>query len=1176
MQDQHLIEERFVIRELVGQGRMSSVHLALDSSSGNTEVAIKILDTAHPGEIKQELFRRETDALRRLRHQNIVGLRQSGWSDSEKAFFLVLDYVPYSLDGYLAGQLRHTIGDLDIFRVMRELAEALAYAHSEGVVHRDIKPSNVLLDVNGRPLLADFGISKLVDQLTLGETLAGYWSSGYASPEQRSGDALGPSSDIYSLGAVFLHLLSGQAPPPQGPTPEMVDSLNEIPRPLKNVLKRMLSKHPEERFLRGAELLSRLDITRRLEKLPRHFLILTRNATDDLVSMGYSTTEEFQDVADALIEDLGGTEADEVHLHLDERDPKDLVILGDSLRVICTPHENRDALVVKAVQTPYMPNLDIERGRSMSYRALWEPVPRGFRSSEDPSALQGDIGELTNLLAELTSYRTVGAVRQEKRESRRDFIESWNIALTRGRRRLEREAPTLDYSDAIVDHDRVQFTLRQTPPDDLSWGDGTPLAIREEGYSLLQVGNLVEIRGRVVETARDLSRFDRDDLAVPKSGQLTTNIMEQLADRNRQQFAIGAFLNDQMANPSLPSVIVDPNNATRSPLPELEYFQDWLSEDKKLAVQKAVSSNELFLIQGPPGTGKTSVISEIVLQILRKNPEARILLASQSNIAVDHALVQIAKASGDSTPEMVRIGRSEKIAQGGQNWTLEGRAKVWRQDVLNGCSPVIDELRRREREARGAAKLTEETSDPEMERAATVAEWIAEAKHLSGQVQEYEQEYASLEQDAGDTTKEIVEEAVTQTRILFEAHLRTLNELLPSPIEIDSMDAQDALAAIIESDSSGMDSSETRNTAEAEVRYLQELRRVLTQWTTVVGLTEDFQALISQSARVVAATCSISGKLSKGTLDSNMRFDWAIVDEAGRATVPEVLIPMVTAERVVLVGDERQLPPMVDEMTAQEARDDKLGRSLFQTLVEQVSDTESEHLSSLQTQYRMNPAIGNLVSDVFYEGKLQNGSMSPPRRSAFGWMQAPVVWVSTSSLPDRHEARSGQSFSNETEVNVILQLLDKMERECRNRRRRPSVGVISGYAAQVERLITHIDPDDNERWTNLQIEVATVDSFQGRECDAVIYSTVRSNAQRRIGFLRDHRRINVAMSRARDLLVIVGDQFMMEHASLGSVPNAFTSVIGHIRSNPDECKTIQPGLVDCYDQCWIRHQERCR
>ena len=1161
MQGHNVFEDRFEFGEQVGKGRMSSVYLALDRSSGNSEVAVKLLDTSHPDDIKREFFKRETNALRMLRHQNIVGFRYAGWSESRSVFYLVLDYVPYSLDRYLAGDLAQTIGDLDHYRVMRELSEALAYAHSEGVIHRDIKPSNILLDANGRPLLADFGISKIMDQLTLGETLAGYWSRGYASPEQFSGETLGQSSDIYSLGTVYLHLLSGQAPPPEGPAPEMVDDLKDIPRPLASVLKRMLARNPEERFSRATELLPRIDVLRQREKLPGHFLIMTHTAIESLVAMGYCSSDNLQDAFQALSDELGGLEADEVHLHIDERNSNDVIILGNSVRVICTLHEQGDALVVKTVQTPYMANLDIERGRSKAYRAYWNPVPQGFRESQNRVDLDRAISELTNMLAELNSHKTVGAVNQEKRISRLEFIDSWNIALTRGRRRLEKEAPTLDYSDAVVDHDRVQFTLSSTPPDDLNWADGTPLAVRASGNQLLPVGDLVEVRGRMVETARALRRFDRDDLVVPRYGQLTTNIMEQMADHKRQQFAIGTFLNDQMANPSLSEVIIDPSRATRAPLPELEYFLNYLSDDKKLAVRKAISSNELFLIQGPPGTGKTSVIAEIILQILKKDPESRILLTSQSNVAVDHALTQIARASGDSTPEMVRIGRSEKIAQDGQHWTLEGRARSWRRHVLSECGPILDELRRREREIRAAAKLQEDSSDIVVDRAATIEEWITEAKLLAEQILEYEEEYSSLGQDAADVTKEIVEESATQARALLDEHIHTLNELLSSPIDIDNLGSLDALAAIIESNSYGIGASEAQDHVQSEIRNLQELRKVLTQWTTVAGLTEDFRDLISQSARVVASTCSISGRLSKGAMDRNARFDWAIVDEAGRATVPEVLIPMVISERAILVGDERQLPPMVDDLMAQEAGENRLDRSLFQTLIEQGSDPENEHSASLQTQYRMNASIGNLVSSVFYEGKLENGVLSPPRRSAFGWMPAPVVWISTSRLPDRYETRSVESYSNEKESELILQLLETMNQECRTRRRRPTVGIISGYAAQVDRLITHIDPEDESKWTNLQLEIATVDSFQGRECDAIIYSAVRSNAQRTIGFLRDERRINVALSRARDLLVVVGDDFMMEHALLGSAPNPFASVIGHIRSNPNECRIIQPGLM---------------
>ena len=1126
---------------------MSSVFLARDSSRGDAEVAVKVLDTSHPDEIKQELFKRETGALKRLRHPNIVELKHSGFSESLDAFYLVLEYVPYSLDSYLKGNLGHHLDGLDPFRVMRALAEALSHAHSENVVHRDIKPSNVLLDVNGHPFLADFGISKLLDHLTVGETLSGFWSSGYASPEQRTSQVIGPRSDIYSLGAVFFHLLSRQEPTSEGPTPDMVDEGVGGSRPLRNLLKRMLSQRPEDRQAGATGLLSALEVTRPLESLQKHFLAMTRNAINNVVSAGYSPTENLLDVEQALREDLGGTELDEVHIHLDNRDPNDLIILGDSLRLICTPHENGDALVVKAVHTSYLPILDAERGHSMPYRAYWQPVGHDFRSAENSEALSRATEGITNLLSELNTYDNVGAIKQEKRSSRRDFINAWNLALSRGRSRLEEESPSLDYAGFTEDSDRLLFELSDVPPDSIDWLDGTPLAVRQRGQPPIPIGNLVEIRGKAVEVARELRRFGQDELRIPRSGQLTTNIVEALADNRRQQYAINAFLYDQMANPTLSGVIVDPSGATRGPLPELDFFQRWLSDDKKGAVRKAISSNEIFLIQGPPGTGKTAVIAEIVLQILRQDPDSRILLTSQSNIAVDHALAQISNAAGDSPPEMVRIGRSEKISHGGESWTLEERARSWRRQVLAGCTPVIDDLRSEERALRTTARISEEQCEAEVAVSATVEEWIAEAKDLADQLNESEEEYTSLGPTASATTVESTRQMVDRTRSQLTDHLQTLNQFLPQPVDIDNMEAEEALSEIIRITSAPVsDPSDTKDGVLEEIRRLQEMRKVVTQWTRVVGLTEDFRDLISQSARVVAATCSISGKLNRGNLGQEASFDWAIIDEAGRATVPEVLIPIVRSERAILVGDERQLPPMVHETMAEQDGEHNLETSLFQSLIEQIEGSGNELISTLQTQYRMHPAIGNLISEVFYEGKLENGLQGNSRRNAFSWAPTPVIWFSTSRLPRRAETRSIESFANAVEVEIIVQLLEKMEEQSRSRRRRPSIGVISGYSAQVHLLTTSIDPEDRTRWRNLEIDVATVDSFQGRECDAVIYSTVRSNSNRTIGFLKDHRRINVALSRARDFLVIVGDDFMMENANFGSEPNPFASVIGYM------------------------------
>ena len=99
-----MIAERFLLQEQVGDGRMSSVHRALDRASGNSQVAVKILDTSHADEIKRELFKRETSALRKLRHPNIVRLLGSNWPDDGSSPYLVLEYQPYSLGPALEGR----------------------------------------------------------------------------------------------------------------------------------------------------------------------------------------------------------------------------------------------------------------------------------------------------------------------------------------------------------------------------------------------------------------------------------------------------------------------------------------------------------------------------------------------------------------------------------------------------------------------------------------------------------------------------------------------------------------------------------------------------------------------------------------------------------------------------------------------------------------------------------------------------------------------------------------------------------------------------------------------------------------------------------------------------------------------------------------------------------------
>ena len=566
---------------------MSSVYLASDAATMDKQVAVKILNTSHADEIKRELFNRETTALRRLTHPNIVRMLDSNWSESENSFYIVLDYIPYSLDSYLRGELGGRFSNLEPYPLMRQLVEALAYAHAEGVVHRDVKPSNILFDENLRPMLTDFGISKLMTHLTIGDTLAGFWSGGYASPEQRAGKIATVASDVYSLGAVFFHLLSGQEPPAEGPSPSMVDEfIDRQPRPLRNMLKRMLAHNPADRISSGVELLRVIDVTRRFETVPNYFLILTRNAIHDIVSTGYSPSEDFQDISNVLLEDLGGMDLEEVHIHRDNRNKDDFIILGGELRLICTPNEEQDAFLIKAVQTPYMPNLDAEKGRSMTHRAMWTPVSRTFRNEEPSDSLKSAGEQLTNLLSTLDTYQKVGSVVQERRASRREFIERWNAALSQSRNRIEKEASAISYSSVVDESNYLRFTLTESPSDDLDWKEDTPLAVRrpDESHSI-PVGNLVDIRGRTVEVAKDVGRFIRRNQAIPRRGQLMLNVLEASTSISRQQFAVNSFLYDRMSNPVLARAIIDPSTATRTPAPDLEFFQEWFVGRQKRCSQ---------------------------------------------------------------------------------------------------------------------------------------------------------------------------------------------------------------------------------------------------------------------------------------------------------------------------------------------------------------------------------------------------------------------------------------------------------------------------------------------------------------------------------------------------------------------------------------------------------------
>ena len=267
-------------------------------------------------------------------------------------------------------------------------------------------------------------------------------------------------------------------------------------------------------------------------------------------------------------------------------------------------------------------------------------------------------------------------------------------------------------------------------------------------------------------------------------------------------------------------------------------------------------------------------------------------------------------------------------------------------------------------------------------------------------------------------------------------------------------------------------------------------------------------------ARVIAST--LTGSANR--LLEGQKYHTLFIDEAAQALEAACWIPIRRASRVIFAGDHCQLPPTVKSLPALKGG---LGKTLMECIVERLP----EAVTLLGVQYRMNEEIMRFSSDWFYGGKVQTA----PQIKYRGILDydLPMVWVDTSDL-DIHEEFVGESYGriNKIEAELTLNELKKYFTKIGKTRileERIDVGIISPYRAQVQYLRRLIKKNEFYKPYRHLISVNTVDGFQGQERDIIVISLVRSNDEGQIGFLRDLRRMNVAITRARMKLIILGD-----------------------------------------------------
>ena len=274
------------------------------------------------------------------------------------------------------------------------------------------------------------------------------------------------------------------------------------------------------------------------------------------------------------------------------------------------------------------------------------------------------------------------------------------------------------------------------------------------------------------------------------------------------------------------------------------------------------------------------------------------------------------------------------------------------------------------------------------------------------------------------------------------------------------------------------------------------------------------------SARVIS--CTLAGSASR--VLEGMKFATLFIDEAAQALEAACWIAIRKANRVIFAGDHCQLPPTVKCLEA-------IKGGLARTLMERIVNSNPQVVTLLKVQYRMNDDIMRFSSDWFYGGEVE--SAPEVRYRSILDLDTPMTWIDTATLDiEAHEELVGETYGriNRAEARLTIDTLQHYFERLRRQRvldERLDVGIISPYRAQVQLLRRMLRKSAYFKPLRHLITVNTVDGFQGQERDLIVISMVRQNEEGQIGFLRDLRRMNVAITRARMKLFIMGDSTTM-------------------------------------------------
>jgi tRNA A37 threonylcarbamoyladenosine biosynthesis protein TsaE len=1145
-----IINGRYAILPNARNGRFADIYRASDLQCDAKVVAIKLFRNGMPDDaLIRESFERESQRLIELRHENIVSMFDYGIETETARPYLALEWAGDPIELWWKQNRPGRVAWDDFYsEIGKPLLNALAFAHSRETVHRELKPADILRGKNGEIRLADFGVAKFPEFFDAELDIDSFLKDKEPfAPVDGYEPSFSYATDIFGFGAIALYFMGGLNIRTWDQLYKALQ-LSTAPKEIRDILEECLAHVAAERPLNALVLQSRLrnadvPVDRPAQKSHCYFN-LTNKAFENL-RLVYGSSLSLAEVGKCIETDFSEVFAIERATERDAGGPVTIIphhkymFYGETLSLIVAADvETKSKLLIIGGRREA--SFDrLEQLRAKSYQA-----PLHLRIGEWANHTQGE--EFIKYLEEALDDQANKFLEEKLKNAAEEFFWTWKGVLDL---RLDhcRNGRFYDYNGYEIDGDRVVFQVEGNP-------DGTEI---EEIWKIAdsKISGLVESVG---ENSLAMVMLGEEPENLRKSGRLHIDASATEKQLRKQQQALDAIRYPKSENTErLRNVILHPADSRTDPHLMLapEWFNSQIDDNKKDTIVKALAAKDFFVVEGPPGTGKTTFIAELILQHLRQWPDKRILVTSQTHIAVDNAIERVAQIHPDL--KIVRIGYIEtKVSENAHAYLLQKRVQEWSERVREQAADFLK-----------IQAKSEGIDITKIQVGLDISVLLANQKQLAD-TKAYEDEASVYIADLELKLSAVDKTGVAVIQGEKADMMRTELQLLETELEEIRKSRQERSKTLRDKKEQFKKShhewAELADASPDELMTWQKemigdtdkedkFRRLFelsSEWIQRFFLKEDCQEAILADSDVVAGTCiGVESSLSDEDL-----FGLCILDEASKATMTEALVPLRRSEKWILVGDRLQLSPFVE--AAFQARknfsDTDIKEEIFrQTLLDRLLENNLPQAcnSILTRQHRMLAPIGDLVSSVFYENRLESVRNERELDLSIALSHS-VMWFTTSRVDNRREHQSGTSLINALETQWIAKLLERIDFLCgttKKIRKTPEVAVLTGYAAQRNHISARVDTLGLK---NLHIECHTVDAYQGREADIVIFSVTSSHSSGRPGFLSDKRRINVALSRAREYLLIVGDgDFCANLASAPSLGQVFT----YIEEHSDTC-----------------------